>query len=883
MVTLKQYPHFPSSFFHLGNPSLILSSVKFVSVITFLFLTTSLIHANEEAEQSIASAKRAMENDLWDVATSELQAASKQPNLTAEIRAQILIMLTESFIRSNQPSKALALLDQPVLENLPETPFWLGHALAGLGRFNEAADAFALVAGQPNHPFAREAILTAASLHLSLGKPETSLEILKKLENSTKPAERIESAFHQMEILIDLGQFDQAKKLFPDPKDIPKNLLPTSKFLEATLTLAEGNAAAAENIFSELLLSPEGQSITRFNLAAIGKAESLATQNKTDLATQSLLGFIQDHPHSTSLETMFRKITDWLPQEIITMDHPTLEKLQEWIITPPAPSNGLINTEPATCAAAWPTNSSEISDLSVFSMHTRAIGLNRINSPNAQAEARRLMQRILLLAPSHFLAPRSLLELGKWHLNANEPEQAFAIFDSLRQATKSVVIRGEAAFLDAKIAFEQGDKELAASLFVEAAASLSDENLNRAILNAALARLNEDNRESLLILHADPAISKPLNIELELEKALSQRDPQKAKLALDTFLTQNPKHPRAAEARLTMIEAALAIQPPDISLARAQLHTIRSTQITLTQDQSSRLAMAELRLLDTLKQPEQTIILAKEIIQQFPQTNYETEASLILAKSLFLSGSYNEARLVFEKIAKANPGTQRAQAVLLLAARSAALGATTQSREEALALFDQTIAIDGPLRSLAILEKARLNIDLNRIDTAIQSLTDVYREISPDDPSRLPTGLLLAEAIYARGDSDPTSLLQALEIYNQLIELTANNPAQFFRIQYLRGLTLEKLPNPENPGQYRLGDALSAYFSVLDRSVDPAPPEWEWFERSGFRALTLLENAERWQAAISIAEKIASFGGPRAEEASTRARQLRLKHMIWED
>jgi tetratricopeptide (TPR) repeat protein len=268
-------------------------------------------------------------------------------------------------------------------------------------------------------------------------------------------------------------------------------------------------------------------------------------------------------------------------------------------------------------------------------------------------------------------------------------------------------------------------------------------------------------------------------------------------------------------------------------------------------------------------QPEETITFANNLIKKFPGSPHESEALMILGKSLFRSKSYNDARLIFEKIAKTNPGTQRSQAAFLLAARSAALGATNQSREEALKLFDQAISINGPLSSLAILEKARLNMDLVRINTAIESLSAAYQKISPDDPSRLPTGLLLSEALYARGDSDPESLLKALEIYNQLIDL--------------RGLTLEKLPDPENPGQTRFNDALSAYFAVLDRPVDPAPPEWKWFELSGFRALEVLENAQRWQAAISIAEKIATFGGPRAEEAATRARKLRLKHMIWED
>jgi hypothetical protein len=68
---------------------------------------------------------------------------------------------------------------------------------------------------------------------------------------------------------------------------------------------------------------------------------------------------------------------------------------------------------------------------------------------------------------------------------------------------------------------------------------------------------------------------------------------------------------------------------------------------------------------------------------------------------------------------------------------------------------------------------------------------------------------------------------------------------------------------------------------VLETTTPPA--EWEYFERCGFRALALLEKAERWPVAITVAKKIASFKGPRAEEAATRASQLQLKHMIWED
>lgn len=855
----------------------------FFSITVILTVISSLVVAEETIEQQIASAERAMDNNLWDVASSKLKIASEISDLTPETRAKILILLAESKIRGNRPSKALELLEQKSLADLEETTFWRGQALAGLGRFADASELLEEIAKKPTHPYFREAALTAASLQLSLGKPEQSLSILQLLQTSPKPSDQIESAFHQMEILIDLGRFEEARALFPDREKVPKKLIPTSKFLEATLTLAEGNPAQAETIFQELQSNPQGISINRFNLAAIGKADALAAQGKPDIATQSLLTFIQDHSETALLEPIFRRIIHWLPEQIITTDHPTLTRLQEWLPITSPPSSGLINTEPASAAAAWPVISPEISDVAVFAMHARAIGLHRIDSPNTKEEARQLLQKILLFAPRHFLAPRALLALAKWHLDENESDQAFALFDSLRQTAKSTLIKGEAAFFDAKIAFEQGEKELAITLFDEAASLLSNQNREVAILNSALIRLNESNPDSLVIKNDDPEISKRLNTELDLEKALSNPDPEQAKIFLDQFLKNHPQHPRATEARLKIIDAALALTPPDLSLARAQLDTIQAEQLTLDPEQSARLSINRLRLLDALNQTEPTIALAKEIIAQHPATPAEAQASLILGKSLFNSGNYNDARLIFEKLANTQPGTQRSQAALLLAARSAALGATAQSRQEALTLFDQTIDIDGPLRSLAILEKARLNIDLNRIDIAIESLTEAYQEISPDDPSRLPTGLLLAEAIYAKGDSKPESLTKALEIYNQLIQLSITNPSQYFRLQYLRGLTLEKLPDPDQPGSTRLGDALSAYYAVLDRPVDPPPPEFEWFERSGFRALTLLENAERWQAAISIAEKIASFGGPRAEEAATRARQLRLKHMIWED
>ena len=871
-----------SYYFHHRDTYSMFSLVKFLQFLVFALLGTGHVRS-KSAEQALNFANSAMDSGLWDVAASTLMEAAEDPDLSVVNRSKVLMLLAESFVRGNQSTRAFELLGESSIRDLPDSAFWRGQALAGLGRFAEAADTLRAVAADPSNRFSHEAALTAASLQLSLSLPESALKTLALIERSADPTQRTLSVLRRMEILIDLGRAEDARNLSPEPESISEDLRPTFSFLDAKLALAEGNATEAEALFSSLLTDPQGQTISHYNHAALGKADALAAQGKEDAATEFLLTFIQGHPDTPMLDPMFGRIIKWFPEEIIAADHPTLLRLNEWIPQTPPFSNRLINIRADSAAAAWPIKSPEISDLGVFALYARALGLQRIDSQIAKDEARLLLQRIRLLASNHFLAPRALLVLAKSRLADGEADQAFTLFDTLRQTANSPLISGEAAFMDAQIAFDKGKTELAASLFEEAATRLSGENRDTALLNSALAQLSENPSQTLLIKTDDPDTRSRLTTELALEKALVNPDPAESRIALDNFLTKNPEHSRAVEARLAIVEAALSSNPPDLLQAKAQLDTLKASEKPLPTDQAPRLAIAELRLLAAQDEIEPTVALAKEITTLFPDTSYASDARLIMGNSLFRSGNYNEARLVLEKLASANEGTQRSQAALLLAARSAALGATAQSREESLALFDRTIAIDGPLRALAILEKARLNIDLNRLSVAVDSLSEAYQSAAPDDPSRLPTGLLLAEAIYAQGDSDPENLVRALKIYDELIALTANNPAQYFRLNYLRGLALEKIPNPEKPGETRVGDALSAYFSVLDRPVDPAPPEWEWFERSGFRALSLLENASRWNAAVSIAEKIASFQGPRAEEAATRARQIRLKHHIWED
>lgn len=830
----------------------------------------------ESFSPRFGSAQRAMADGLWDVACPLLKAAEAAPDIPAARIPEVRLLLAQSLIRDNRSDEALLILEESNLRDHPEAPFWIGQALAGKGRYAEAAETLTAFASNPANPFREEAATTAANLRLSLSQPDAALESLALLES-------VDSRLRRIGLLLDLGRTEEARALFPEAASIPERFSRFAILLEGHLLLAEGKAAEAEPLFSSLISDPEGQSLDHHNLAVTGKADSLAAQDDMAGATETLFSFIQSRPETSQLAPIFRRIVAWLPESISSSEHPTLARLSEWLPNHPPTGSGFVNTGSGSAASAWPMAAPLLTDLEAFALHSYAHSIRRIGTPAAHAEAMGSLRRLYLLAPQHFLVPGSLLTLASWKMEDGEPDSAFVLLDTLRRDAKSPLVRGEAAFLNAMNAHRNGDDTLAAKLFAEAAELMEGENRDAAAFNSALSSLAGDPSAPITIQNVEPEMAEKIAIDLTLERALAADSPETAKSALDTFLKEHPEHPRSSEARLAIAEAALGSSPPDLSLARAQIDTLGASEVALPEQLAPRLAIARLRLLDLSGESEAAVALANVIIADFPGTHAASDAALTLGKNLFRSGNHNEARLALEKLAASEPGTQRSQAALLLAARSAALGATAQSREEALALYDRTMASDGPLESLALLEKARLLIDLNRLPAAIESLSAAYSAASPGDPSRLPTGLLLAEAIYARGESDPDSLSKALEIYDSLLEISSASPARFFRLQYLRGLTLEKLPDPLDPSKTRVAEAREAYFSVIDRPADPPPAEWEWFERSGFRLLTMLEGAEDWKAAIAIARRIASFGGPRAEEAATRSRQLRLKHMIWED
>jgi len=129
---------------------------------------------------------------------------------------------------------------------------------------------------------------------------------------------------------------------------------------------------------------------------------------------------------------------------------------------------------------------------------------------------------------------------------------------------------------------------------------------------------------------------------------------------------------------------------------------------------------------------------------------------------------------------------------------------------------------------------------------------------------------------FLLGGDDPKYFDQAIAAYTELAS-QPDGPA-YWRNQalYYKGKCYEKL-NKQN-------EALAAFYDVIQPpGKRNDSPEYFWYYKAGFDAARLMEEQGEWKSAIGIYQKMASLQGPRAEEAKSRAEQLRLDHFIWEE
>jgi TolA-binding protein len=852
---------------------------------SLLLLISQRSPAGQRVDSSAEKGEDALAAQLWNVAEQRFREGLADRNLAATAKAPLTLRLCEALIRGGKSSQALELLNLPAIAAQPEAAFWKAQALVGLGRLPAASEIFSQQLSNPAAPNRPESAFSLANLQLTLGQPERAIATLKLLADATDPQTVARSRLRRAAILLDLQRPSEARLLMPEAPLAQQLDQKFAELLEAKLRFAEGHFTEAAAAYQALAATPDGQSLAHFHTAILGLADSQYAAGKRELATHSLLAFVQENPTSPVLAAIFKRLADDLPSEPTTSE-PILRQLSQWITPAELPSYGLIaaNSDVTALAAIGPPiNPAGASERLAHALFTRAVGLHRIATAEAKSEAQRLLTRLRLENPSHPLAEQALYQLARWSLESGDSQRAAFLFELIHDRKQSPNLQGRAAFLAASNAFAQGDFPLASRLFNEATQQLEYPSNAAAKFNEALGRLRSGDLKAVtLIQQSDKSPEQKLARELQLERALALPAAGDSKKALAEFIAQNPADPQLSKAQIAAIEAALTMVPPDLDYAKSQLERLTANPPAEASIPASQLAFARLRYADLSSDPAATIALARQFIETYPAAPQTADASFTLGRNLFKIKDYNPARLILEKLAVAATDPARAQVAWLLAARSAALVGTLSSKEEALVLFDKASAQNGPLTAIAKLEKAdHLIKNMYRFGEAAELLRQWLKALPKNDSLRLPAGLLLGQALYAEGTTTPDSLREALAIYDQLIPFSDQYPALVHRLQYLRGLALEQLPDEKDPLKKRDDQAFIAYYSVLETTEPPS--EWEYFELCGFKALSLKERSAEWRAAIAVAEKITRFKGPRAAEAAARAKQLKLTHLIWED
>jgi hypothetical protein len=80
----------------------------------------------------------------------------------------------------------------------------------------------------------------------------------------------------------------------------------------------------------------------------------------------------------------------------------------------------------------------------------------------------------------------------------------------------------------------------------------------------------------------------------------------------------------------------------------------------------------------------------------------------------------------------------------------------------------------------------------------------------------------------------------------------------------------------------RQQEALEGFYRVLDSPNSVASGEFFWLFKAGFDAARILEGRQAWRDCVAMYERLASLGGPRAQEAKNRASQIRLERFLWD-
>lgn len=784
-----------------------------------LFLIPAIIHAAPMDE-----AREALENGFPQVALVKLEEqipaiGSRQADPDANL------LYIRALIEAGQTQAAAKVIDTSRLPEGAAREFWLAQALAANGDWNPAANAYSKAASASDFEFQREAIIGQARMLKNLGNPDAAIRILE-------PAKNWPHSNPQATALLDLADLLLNQKNPPAARTALDFIESTTPAQAARKTLLLATAASREDQ-SEIVLNLLATFVpTNAEMAvasAVLQANALQSLGRNAEAETLLEEFIAAHPTLPGLKQVFAML-----DEIYSgATSPSSSELKRW------------------------SNDSEPSLRQKLATYYLARFEARQKSPET---ALPLLERLASDPASNPLAQETLFELATLRIRLNRNDEALSLLPPAGTSPHTDFLRG--------LALSRKGEHLAAAEAFTAAAK--DSSLKEsALFNAALCQLFagiSPNTALQQLEHDFPASPRLAAFRIQEAFHFARTGDPRAPSTLEE-LAKSPAPGVSSRARLALAE--WKFQLLDRNGAMEELQRI-STQADPAREAALKIFLADDGNPDGT---DRAIAAARSFLETRQSSESEPAVRMKLGELLYRKGDFAAARVELETLARKFPGSEYSEPALLMAAQSVSRIPTSTAPDEAIILFEEVAASNGPLAPQARLEQASILASQSKPLEA-NLVLDKILSSNPTPDIQAIAIIEKGKNLYSLGDKDPSNYRAAIDVWKQLAKNQTGPPAIRNEALTRIGTALEKAGD--------LNTAIATYYDVF-KPGDQAPAEFFWYYKAGFAAARILESTQKWPEAIRVYETLAATEGPRALEAKNRIKQLRLDHFLWEE
>ena len=783
-----------------------------------ILLIASLSHA-----APLDEARTALDDGFPLVALVKIE--ERFPNIgSPESDETANLLYARALIESGQSASAINLMETADLSPSPAAEFWMAQAQAANGDFAKALKGYAAASQQSGFEFQKEAVLGLARSQKTLLRLEDAAATLSPaLEWPASPA--------KVSALLDLAAIRLDQKKTAAARACLENLETTisaqnsrRKFLLALAAEQEEKDELVLQLLADVVPNSDEMAVSRITR----QATALERLSRNAEAETLLEEFIAAHPSLRGLEKVFALLDEMYSAST----SPSSSELKRWS-TDPEP--GLRQKLATYYLARFET---------------------RQNTPEA---ALPLLERLAADPSSNPLARETLLELAALRVRTGLNDEALALLPPTGDSPHTDFLRGLALS-------RKGSHAEAADAFSSAAGD--SELTESALFNAAICQLfagASSNSAFQELQKKFPDSPRLAAYRMQEAFQLARTGDPKAPASLEK-LAASPATGIADRARLALAE--WKYQQLDQKGADAELRRIS------THPDPSREAALRVFLADSgdPSANENTIAAARAFLAAHENTEPEVSVRMKLGEILHRRGDFAGARVELETLARKFPDSDYAEPALFLAAQSVSRIPTATAPDEAILLFEEVAAGNGPLAAQARLEQASI---LASRQKPLEANLVLDKILSLHPPTDIQATALVEKGknLYSLGDQDPANDRAAIDVWKQSAAEHPCDPAWRNEALTRIGTAQEKTGD--------LNAAVATYYDVF-RPGDAPPAEFFWFYKAGFAAARIFESSEKWPEAIRVYETLAATEGPRSLEAKNRIKQLRLEHFLWD-